>query len=228
MAMDPVCGMTVDEAAPKGGSLVHAGKAYHFCSAYCHDHFASTPTDYLKAKCPVCGVELDRDAAPASVWHGQAWFFCGQEHHDRFMADPPAYGGDPLEAAAPGAIYTCPMDPEIEQVGPSTCPICGMALEPKDPLAADNSVALHDAFRRFAISAALAGPLAVLVMGGHLFGWGGHFLHGAAGQWLQAALALPVALWGGGPIFKKAWVSLRTWNLNMKTLIGLGTGTALA
>jgi Cu+-exporting ATPase len=228
MAMDPVCGMTVDEAAPKGGSHQHAGKAYYFCSAYCHDHFSATPADYLKAKCPVCGVELDRDGAPASEWHGQAWFFCGAEHHDRFMADPPAFGGDPLEEADPGAIYTCPMDPEIEQVGPGTCPICGMALEPKDPLAADNSAALHEAFRRFAISAALAGPLAALVMGQHLLGLGGHFLHSASGQWLQAGLALPVVLWGGGPIFEKAWVSLRTWNLNMYTLIGLGTGTALA
>jgi Cu+-exporting ATPase len=102
-----------------------------------------------------------------------------------------------------------------------------MALEPKDPVAADNRAALHDAFRRFAVSAALAGPLALLVMGGHLLGWGGAFLHRGGGRWLQAALALPVALGGGGPIFKKAWLSVRTWNLNMYTLIGLGTGTAL-
>ena len=228
MARDPVCGMAVDEAAPKGGTHPHAGKDYYFCSAYCHDHFMAAPQDYLKAPCPVCGMALDRDGAPASEWHGQAWFFCGEEHRDRFMADPPAYGGEALAAADPAAIYTCPMDPEIEQVGPGSCPVCGMALEPKDPLAADNRAALGDAFRRFAVSAALAGPLAVLVMGQHLFGLGGHFLHTAAGPWLQAALALPVTLWGGGPIFKKAWVSLRTRNLNMYTLIGLGTGTALA
>ncbi len=227
LAMDPVCGMRVDVTAPKGGRLERDGHTFYFCSEYCHDHFAAAPQDYLKARCPVCGVELDRDAAPASEWHGQAWFFCGIPHHDRFMADPPAYGGEPLGAADPGALYICPMDPEVEQVGPGICPVCGMALEPKDPLSADNSPALRDAFRRFAASAALAGPLAVLVMGRHLFGLGGAFLASATGQRLQAVLALPVVLWGGGPIFKKAWVSLRTRNLNMYTLIGLGTGTAL-
>ena len=227
MAMDPVCGMSVDEAAPKGGRHEHAGRVFYFCSDYCRTHFAAAPQGYLLAACPVCGAELDRAAAPASAWHGQAWFFCGQAHHDQFMADPPRYGGEPLEAADPGALYTCPMDPEVEQAGPGTCPVCGMALEPKDPLKADNSAALRDAFRRFAISAALVLPLALLVMGGHLLGLGMGLLHGAAGPWLQLALALPVVLWGGAPIFKKAWVSLRTWNLNMYTLIGLGTGTAL-
>ncbi|HXB97610.1 MAG TPA: copper-translocating P-type ATPase, partial [bacterium] len=126
------------------------------------------------------------------------------------------------------AVYTCPMHPEVEQTGPGSCPICGMALEPKDPAVADDGAALAHARRRFTASAALAAPLAALVMSAHLFGLGAHALMTTAGQWLQLALALPVVAWGGAPIFVKAWTSLRTRRLNMYTLIGLGTGTALA
>jgi Cu+-exporting ATPase len=186
MAMDPVCGMNVDEAAPKGGTFIHQGRTFYFCSAYCREHFAASPRQYLESS-PLQEAEAD-----------------------------------------PEAIYTCPMDPQVEQKGPGTCPLCGMALEPKDPLAGDNRLALSDAFRRFALSAALAAPLALLVMGQHLFSLGGAWMHSPAWAWLQLLLALPVVLWGGAPIFAKAWTSLATRHLNMYTLIGLGTGTALA
>jgi len=224
---DPVCGMEIDPAAPKGGSLEHAGHRYYFCSDHCRGHFAADPSPHLKSPCPVCGMPLEPASAPASEWHGRAWFFCGQPHRDAFMAAPEKFGAEALEAADPAAVYTCPMHPEVEQLGPGSCPLCGMALEPRDPLAGDNGAALKEAKLRFLASAALAAPLAVLVMAGHLLGVGGHFLMTAPGQWLQLGLALPVVAWGGAPIFAKAWTSLRTLRLNMYTLIGLGTGTAL-
>jgi Cu+-exporting ATPase len=228
LVRDPVCGMEVDPAKPKGGSLDHDGKAYHFCSDHCRRLFAADPPPHLQAPCPVCKQVLDRDAAPEAEWHGRAWFFCGRPHRDAFMADPGSFGGEALEAAGPGAVYTCPMHPDVEQVGPGSCPICGMALEPKDPSAGGQAAALEEARRRFAASAALAAPLAALVMAAHCFGLGAHALMTPPGQWLQLALALPVVAWGGAPIFAKAWTSLRTRRLNMYTLIGLGTGTALA
>ncbi|HTB34159.1 MAG TPA: heavy metal translocating P-type ATPase [bacterium] len=227
MVRDPVCGMEVDPARPKGGSWEHAGRPYYFCSDHCRGQFAADPSSHLEALCPVCGRTLEPASAPAAEWYGQAWFFCGQAHRGQFMADPPRYGGEPLEQDDPAAVFTCPMDPEIEQVGPGVCPICGMALEPKDPTAGDNRAALTAARRRFAASAALATPLAALTMAGHLFGVGVHFLMTPPGQWLQLALALPVVAWGGAPIFAKAWTSLRSFRLNMYTLIGLGTATAL-
>jgi Cu+-exporting ATPase len=225
---DPICGMTVDPAGPKGGSLEHAGRTYYFCSDHCRGQFADDPSPHLNTTCPVCGRPLEPASAPASEWHIQAWFFCGPDHRDHFMADPATFGGEPLAEAGPGAVYTCPMDPEVEQAGPGACPICGMALEPKDPLAGDPGAALAHARIRFLASAALAAPLAALAMAAHLFGLGVHFLMTTAGQWLQLALAVPVVAWGGAPIFAKAWRSLRTFRLNMYTLIGLGTGTALA
>ena len=186
MAIDPVCGMSVDEAAPKGGTHAHQGQTYYFCSAYCREHFAATPQAYLDGSAQ-------------------------QE-----------------EASDPEAIYTCPMDPEVEQVGPGSCPICGMALSPKDPLADDGGASLGHARRRFWAAAALAAPLVLLAMSEHLFGLAGAWAHSPLMAWLQLLLALPVVLWAGAPLFAKAWASLISRNLNMYTLIGLGTGTALA
>ena len=189
MAIDPVCDMTVDEAAPKGGTHVLEGKTYYFCSEYCRSHFAAAPLDYSpQAK-----------AARAA-----------------------------LEATDPSAIYTCPMHPEIEQAGPGSCPLCGMALEPKSPLAGTpDDGPLQDVTRRFWVSAVLTLPLFALVMGQHLLGMPWHWLHEPAGLWLQLGLALPVVVWGGAELFMRFAASLRTGNLNMYTLIGLGTGTAL-
>jgi Cu+-exporting ATPase len=184
MAIDPVCGMSVDEAAPKGGTHDYQGQTYYFCSAYCREHFAATPQAYLDGSAQ-------------------------QE-----------------EAPGPEAIYTCPMDPEIEQAGPGSCPICGMALSPKDPLADDGGASLRHARHRFWAAAALAAPLAMLAMSQHL-GLAGYWAHSRMAGWLQLLLALPVVLWAGAPLFAKAWASLKTRNLNMYTLIGLGTGTAL-
>ena len=125
-----------------------------------------------------------------------------------------------------GTIYTCPMHPEIRQVGPGSCPICGMALEPEvASLDAPPNPELADMTRRFWIGLVLALPAVVLEMGGHLVGGHG-FLDPTLSNWIQFAFATPVVLWAGWPFFVRGWQSLVTRNLNMFTLIAIGTGVA--
>ena len=134
---------------------------------------------------------------------------------------------NPVDSAtvAEGTIWTCPMHPQIRQVGPGTCPICGMALEPLEPsLEEGPNPELIDMGRRFWVSAVLTIPLLILTMGADVFGW--HILSARASTWVQLALASPVVLWGGWPFFERFWASLNTRNLNMFTLIGLGVGVA--
>ncbi|HEU5482050.1 MAG TPA: copper-translocating P-type ATPase, partial [Sphingomicrobium sp.] len=126
---------------------------------------------------------------------------------------------------AKGAVWTCPMHPEIRRNGPGQCPICGMALEPLEPTADEGpNPELTDMSRRFWVSAALTLPLVVLAMGTELFGW--NLMPMRTSVWFQLALATPVVLWGGWPFFDRFWASLKTRNLNMFTLIGLGVGAA--
>ncbi|HUD51949.1 copper-translocating P-type ATPase, partial [Parvibaculum sp.] len=124
-----------------------------------------------------------------------------------------------------GTIYTCPMHPEIRQVGPDSCPICGMALEPVVATAdAGPSHELIDMQRRFWISLVLTLPVFAIEMGGHLIGR--MLISATLSNWIQLALATPVVLWGGWPFFVRGWQSLVTRNLNMFTLIAMGTGVA--
>ncbi|HRE36166.1 MAG TPA: copper-translocating P-type ATPase, partial [Sphingopyxis terrae] len=147
----------------------------------------------------------------------------------KFEADPAHYStkAGPAVASAPeGAIWTCPMHPEIQRPGPGSCPICGMALEPVMPTASDGpSEEYHDMRRRFWVGLLLALPVFALEMGGHLTG-----LHQYVGRqtnnWVQMLLATPVVLWAGWPFFERAWLSIRNKSLNMFTLIAMGTGVA--
>jgi Cu+-exporting ATPase len=121
-------------------------------------------------------------------------------------------------------LYTCPMHPEIEQDHPGACPICGMALEPKTVSAApEENPERRDMMRRFGLGAVLAAPVLLLAMGGMLFG---SALSPHLTQWIQFGLSTPVVWWAGWPFFVRGWRSLRTFNLNMFTLIALGVGTA--
>ncbi|AMN44342.1 heavy metal translocating P-type ATPase [Rhodoplanes sp. Z2-YC6860] len=160
--------------------------------------------------------------------HGETYYFCSGGCRTKFAADPNKYLS-PRAAAEPmpeGTIYTCPMHPEVRQPGPGSCPICGMALEPEMPSAdAGPNPELVDMTRRFWIGLALSVPVVMLEMGGHLFGWHG-VIEPAASNWIQFALATPVVLWAGWPFFERGWQSLVTRNLNMFTLIALGTGVA--
>jgi Cu+-exporting ATPase len=162
---------------------------------------------------------------------GHPYYFCSAGCRAKFLADPARYL-DPAAAAAKaepvpeGTIYTCPMHPEIRQVGPGSCPICGMALEP-EVVTADTGPnhELVDMTRRFWIGLALALPVVVLEMGAHLVGLD-RLVPAQTSNWLQLALATPVVLWAGWPFFVRGWQSLVTRNLNMFTLIAMGTGVA--
>jgi Cu+-exporting ATPase len=160
--------------------------------------------------------------------HGHTYYFCSAGCHTKFVADPQKYFGkrEP-EPVVEGAIYTCPMHPEIRQLGPGACPICGMALEPEIASADDGpNEELIDMTRRFWVGLVLTLPVFVLEMGAHVFGhaWVEPKLSG----WIQFALATPVVLWAGWPFFVRGWQSLVTRNLNMFTLIAMGTGVAYA
>ena len=173
---------------------------------------------------------------PATAQHraahgGQTYYFCSAGCRSKFVAAPEQYLGEkpaPVEAPA-GTIYTCPMHPQIRQVGPGSCPICGMALEPESAsLDTPPNPELADMTRRFWIGLGLALPVVVLEMGGHLVGGlhQGGWVDQTLSNWIQLVFATPVVLWAGWPFFVRGWQSLMTRNLNMFTLIALGTGVA--
>lgn len=177
---------------------------------------------------PVCGMSVDPHTAQFRMLHGgRPYYFCSAGCKAKFEATPEKYLADsPAPQIAGDSIYTCPMHPEIRQPAPGFCPICGMALEP-EAVRSDigPNPELADMTRRFWIGLALTFPVFALEMGGHVTGlhqWIGQ----ATGNWLQLVLATPVVLWAGWPFFERGWASLRTRNLNMFTLIAMGTGVA--
>ncbi len=129
----------------------------------------------------------------------------------------------------PDAIYICPMDPEVRQKGPGICPICGMALEPESGVSdPENNEELKDMTKRFVIAAILAVPLLILNMGAHMLHINifSKFLELPVANWIQLLIATPAVLWCGKPFFERFWLSIKTFNLNMFTLIGMGIGVA--
>ena len=233
-ARDPVCGMTVDPAKTPHHAE-HAGEAFHFCCNGCRTKFLADPGRYLApaavtATDPVCGMSVDPATSPHHAEHaGQAYHFCSAGCRTRFAADPTRYLAPRDEAPAPpGTIYTCPMDPEVRQVGPGACPICGMALEPAEFTAdAGPNVELLDMKRRAWLAAAGTLPVVLLAMGEHLFG-AAIPLRGTGSNVAQLVLATPVVFWAGWPFVQRGWASLRSRNFNMFTLVMIGTGVAWA
>jgi P-type Cu+ transporter len=192
-----------------------------------HIHQASAPAKVLD---PVCGMTVD----PATSKHrfdyrGETFHFCSAGCCTKFAADPKKYlekDSQPKAEVPEGATYTCPMHPQIRQVGPGSCPICGMALEPEVASLDDGpNPELADMTRRFWIGLVLALPPVILEMGGHLIGGHG-LIEPTLSNWIQFAFATPVVLWAGWPFFVRGWQSLATRNLNMFTLIAVGTGVA--
>lgn len=162
---------------------------------------------------------------------GTEYLFCSAGCRTKFAGDPEHFlarqkgAPTPAKDAAPDAIYTCPMHPEIRQVGPGSCPICGMALEPETVTLDERpDPELVDMTRRFRVALALTLPLFVLEMGQHLTGT--HWLDPQVSNLVQLALATPVVVWAGWPFFVRGWQSVALRNLNMFTLIALGTGVA--
>src|SRR5262245_47514691 len=171
---DPVCGMTVTPGKARGGSATHAGHEYWFCNPRCREKFIADPEKYLSPA-----------AAPSH---------------------PPAPA--PAAPRAPDASraveYTCPMHPEIVQVGPGSCPICGMALEPRTATLDDDNPELRDMTRRLAIATVLTAPLLIVSMA-DMAGASLASISPRAQTWIQLALATPVVVWAGWPFFVRGW-----------------------
>ena len=179
---------------------------------------------------PVCTMTVDPATSKHRFeHHGQTYHFCSTTCRTKFAASPEQYlhKTRPQQPHVPeGTIYTCPMHPEIRQVGPGSCPICGMALEPElVTLDAAPNPELADMSRRFWVGLGLALPVIVLEMGGHLIG-SHRWIDQTLSNWIQLAFATPVVLWAGWPFFVRGWQSLVTRNLNMFTLIAMGVGVA--
>jgi Cu+-exporting ATPase len=184
------------------------------------------------ARDPVCGMAVDPAATSHHATHaGTEFHFCSARCRERFLAEPARYldapptegRTAPAPAAVAGAMYTCPMHPQVRQPGPGTCPICGMALEPELPtLEEDENPELRDFGRRFLWTLPLTvAVLAIAMLGHRLPG-----LDATARSWLELALSAPVVLWAGWPFFVRCAQSLRLRSPNMWTLIGIGVAAA--
>ncbi len=222
----------LDTVAP-AAAVPHAHSAHGHGRDHSHADGASMADSALRVKDPVCGMMVDPHTTPHKAEHaGRPYYFCSAGCRAKFLAEPERYL-DPVSVAETepvpeGTIYTCPMHPEVRQVGPGSCPICGMALEPVlVSLEAEPNHELIDMTRRFWIGLTLAIPVVILEMGGHFLGLS-HYVGQQTSNWLQLIFATPVVLWAGWPFFQRGWQSLVTRNLNMFTLIAMGTGAAWA
>jgi Cu+-exporting ATPase len=185
-------------------------------------------------KDPVCGMQVDPHTAKWAHEHaGHTYYFCNPRCLEKFRADPmrylaPAVASEPVRASESPREYVCPMHPEIVRNKPGSCPICGMALEPRTATADDEpNHELHDMNRRFWISLIATVPVFALGMSGMIPGQPvEHALGMRAVVWIQCVLATPVVVWGGWPFFQRGWASIVHRSLNMFTLIALGTGAA--
>ncbi len=208
-------------AAPCCGG--HSGHDHHHHASHSHGGAA-------KVLDPVCGMTVDPATSKHRFDHdGETFHFCSAGCRTKFAADPAKYLAKekaPEPELPAGTIYTCPMHPEIRQVGPGSCPICGMALEPEvASLDTGPNPELADMTRRFWIGGALALPAVVLEMGGHLAG-SHNWIDPTLSNWIQLVFATPVVIWAGWPFLVRGWQSLLTRNLNMFTLIAIGSGVA--
>jgi len=226
---DPVCGMNV--TVDSEHHVKHNKQDYYFCSEGCENKFSASPEKYLINKEDKQAVQNEvTDYCPDDSCDIGSTFYTCPMHPEIKQAGPgvcPKCGmaleaaGEPLPTTR--TEYICPMHPEIIQDHPGSCPKCGMALEPKTVAAEEKNEELADMTRRFWISTVLATPVFLLAMIADLvpsFLPDGLSMHHI--QWVEFLLATPVVLWGGWPFFVRAVLSVKTWNLNMFTLIGLG------
>ena len=194
------------------------------------------PMEQAREHDSVCGMEVDPSKAAGSVeYQGATFFFCSQACAAKFRTAPEKYSQTDPEASpsralvktAPHGEYTCPMHPEIVRPGPGSCPICGMALEPREVTAEESNPELIDMTRRLWISVVLASPMLALMVSDFLPSMPmQHMFSAKVWAWIEFTLATPVVLWCGLPFFVRGWQSIVHRSLNMFTLIALGTGTA--
>ena len=218
--IDPVCGMTVDPQNA-AGSFEYRGQTYYFCSTHCLHRFSKNPEQFLQTSPhamhpPVVGISRSQPSKAVSASTTSA------------VSAPTTSAVSAPPISAEKITYTCPMHPEIVRDKPGSCPICGMALEPRvSYLGEEDNSELISMQRRFWVSAVLALPVLVLGMSDLIPGapLQRQFSQGTL-NWIQLALASPVVLWGGWPFFVRAWQSIVNRSLNMFTLIGLGVAVA--
>lgn len=237
MAIDPICGMTVDETTAL--QATRNEETFYFCSEHCRQKFEAADTEHTSSThevtkessaghscCHHSSEHVEHRPAPSANYYCP---MCPGVESDQ-PGDCPKCGMA-LESAHPASasenvIYTCPMHPEIEQDHPGSCPICGMDLEPKTVAPSEDDPELRQMTFRFWVALALSVPVFLLAMlpmvGVPVDRWLGHTVN----IWLQMLLSTPVVLWAGWPFFVRGWRSVVTWNLNMFTLIAIGTGAA--
>ena len=229
---DPVCGMTVDPKTAKH-THIHSGEEYNFCASRCREKFMVAPEDFIEAQDLVCGMTVSRKTSEHMAKHdGARFYFCSSNCLDKFETNPDKYldGNQTTVTAPPGTIYTCPMHPEVETIGPSDCPLCGMALEPMglpDPNAGPNPEFI-DFRRRFILGAVLTIPLFMISMGSMIGLPLNSWLNADIVPWVELTLATPVILWCGWPFLLRGGRSFISMNLNMFSLIGIGVAAAYA
>ena len=190
---------------------------------------AATPPEQKPYTDPVCGMKAAANPDKSAVHDGQTFYFCSTGCVTKFKADPMRYLSPDRKKEPTGpadAIYTCPMDPEIKQVGPGSCPICGMALEPMHATIEEDTTELDDMTRRFWFSLVLSLPLLLLSMGEWIGFDSATLLGHSANAWLQGVLATPVVLWFGWPFLERGAQSFKSGHLNMFSLIAMGVMAA--
>lgn len=232
---DPVCDMDVTPDSEHFRE--HAGKSYYFCSEHCAHKFEGHPEQYLNKSAEAKQQKVDDSSQEADgssqKADGSATYTCPM-HPEVEQQGPGACPkcGMALEPmgvpnVATKTEYTCPMHPEVVQDHPGNCPKCGMALEPLTVTVEEKNEELIDMSRRFWVSSVLAIPVFLLAMVADIVpGWLPQDLGMPTVQWIEFVLATPVILWGGWPFFVRGWLSVKTWNLNMFTLIALGVSVA--
>ena len=228
---DPVCGMQVDPATSKG-SFEYKGTTHHFCGLRCLKKFKNDPEGILARGVPK--REPAKNIVPASAAPGAPLYTCPMHpeiRQDRAGSCPKC--GMALEPLAPmqpatKTEYVCPMHPQIVRSEPGNCPICGMTLEPRVVSTSDAvSPELADMTHRFWVSVALALPLILIEMSDMIPGNPiARVIPGPDRTWIELALATPVVLWAGAPLFERGWQSIVNRSLNMFTLIAMGIGVA--
>jgi Cu+-exporting ATPase len=228
---DPVCGMEVGEDTPH--HLPRHGKEHFFCSYHCLETFQKDPDRYLKGR----KTDVERSGEPPSEPEGKVrtgGYTCPMhpEIRQEGAGDCPKCGMalEPVTIAAPASRkdWTCPMHPEVVREEPGDCPKCGMALEARTVSdgGEEEDQELRSMTLRFWVCAVLSVPVVFLAMGGYVGIPVHEWIPATVGKWIELALGTPVVLWGGWPFFVRGWRSVATRNLNMFTLIGLGTGVA--
>ncbi len=225
---DPVCGMKVSRTS--ANHVRHDEHDYYFCSQHCVEKFNADPAAFEGRDEACHHAHREENIQPADP---EAMYFCpmcpGQEQQGPGTCKVCGMALEPMAAPVLNqkTEYVCPMHPEVVSDVPGSCPKCGMALEARVITAEEENPELEDMTRRFRVSTVLALPVFVLAMVADLVpAWLPSGLTMSMVQWVEFVLATPVILWGGWPFFERFWLSVKTWNLNMFTLVGLGIGVA--